>query len=327
MAKDYKQYNYSASYCGGSFASQGCGPTSVADIVEVSPLTVAQWITNNGFATTDGHGTYWGGINAALTAFGAGGKMLNGKSLLGIQHSPYFDSWQSVIRGGCMGVLLMGPGTNSYWTSSGHYIAVVQYDSKTDKYLVYDPASTTRTGWHPWSDFAGNIKICYTSTAKWGSVTPTVVTTYSFKVKQIQLGDSGKEVLLLQRLLKARGLYKGLDSNYGPKVEKAVKKYQKWINDHGGKLTVDGVCGPSTWTSILGISGDTKTVHEVKMGDKGIDVYLLQQLLASVDLYQGAQDKEFGMATRTAVKDYQKKKGIAVDGVCGPTTWKKLIKL
>lgn len=326
-AIDYKQYNYSASYCGGSFASQGCGPTSVADIVEVSPLTVAQWMTNNGYATTDGHGTYWGGISAGLTAFGAGGRMLNGNSLLGLHNSPYFDQWQSTIRSGCMGVLLMGAGTNSYWTSSGHYIAVVQYDSKTDKYLVYDPASTTRTGWHPFSDFAGNIKILYTSTKKWGEITPPVVTTYSFKVREIRIGDSGKDVLLLQRLLKSRGLYKGLDSHYGPKVEKAVKAYQQWINDHGGKLKVDGVCGPATWTSILGIAGDTKTVHEIKLGDKGIDVYILQELLSSVDLYHGALDKEFGLATRTALKDYQRKKGIAIDGVCGPTTWKKLIKL
>ena len=326
MARDYKQYNYSASYCGGSFASQGCGPTSVADILEISPLTVAQWMTNNGYATTDGHGTYWGGINSALAAFGAGGKMLNGNSVLGLTYSPYFDTWQSVIRGGCMGVLLMGAGTNNYWTSSGHYIAVVGYDSKTDQYLVYDPASTSRTGWHPFSDFAGNIKILYTSTTKWGEVAP-VVATYSFKVKEIRTGDSGNDVYLLQRLLKSRGLYKGLDKHYGAKVEIAVRRYQKWISDHGGDLKIDGVCGPATWTSILGLSGDVKTVKEVKEGDYGVAVYIVQELLAAVGLYAGALDKNFGPATRAAVKEYQARKKIAVDGVVGPTTWKSLIKL
>lgn len=325
-AIDYKQYNYSASYCGGSFAAQGCGPTSVADIVEVSPLTVAQWMTNNGYATTDGHGTYWGGISAGLTAFGAGGRMLNGSSLLGLKNSPYFDSWQSAIRSGYMGILLMGAGTNSYWTTSGHYIAVVQYDEKTGRYLVYDPASSARTGWHSFDDFAGNIKILYTSTARWTEEKP-VDTTYSFKVKEIRLGDSGNDVYLLQRLLKSRGLYKGLDKHYGERVEAAVRKYQKWISDHGGDLKVDGVCGPSTWTSILGISGDVKTVHEVKEGDKGIDVYIVQELLSATGFYMGAQDKHFGPATRAAVKEYQKRKKIAVDGVVGPTTWRSLIKL
>ena len=326
MAKDYKQYNYSAIYCGGSFASQGCGPTSVADILEISPLTVAQWMTNNGFATTDGHGTCWEGINSALAAFNAGGRMLNGSSLLGIKNSPYFDAWQSTIRSGCMGVLLMGAGLSSYWTSSGHYIAVVSYDSKSDRYLVYDPASTYRTGWHPFADFAGNIKILYTSTYKWGEIPPTVAT-YSFKVKEIRLGDSGNDVFLLQRLLKSRGMYKGLDKQYGAKTEAAVKKYQKWISDHGGSLKVDGVCGPATWTSILGISGDVKIVKEVKQGDKGIDVYIVQELLSATGFYQGALDMSFGPATTQAVKDYQKKKRIAVDGVVGPTTWRVIIKL
>lgn len=319
MATDYKQYNYSAYYCNASFASQGCGPTSVADIINISPLTVAEWMTRNGYATTDGHGTYWEGISAALTAFGAGGRMLNGSSLLGIHNSPYFDTWKSVIRSGCMGVLLMGAGTSTYWTSSGHYVAVVKYDSSTDKYLVYDPASTTRTGWHPFSDFAGNIKILYTSTVPWGTEPDS---TYSFRVKEIRLGDKGKDVFLLQRLLKARGLYKGLDYNYGPRVEKAVKEYQK-----SAKLKVDGVCGPATWTAILDLPGDVKTVKEVKLGDKGKDVYLVQQLLAATSFYAGALDMSYGPATRQAVKDYQKQKKIAIDGVCGPTTWRTLIKL
>lgn len=320
MATDYKQYNYNASYCGGSFASQGCGPTSVADLLDISPLTVAQWMTNNGYATTDGHGTYWEGISAALTAFGADGKMLNGSSLLGLYNSPYFDSWQSVIRSGYMGVLLMGAGVNSYWTSSGHYIAVVKYND--GKYLVYDPASVTRTGWHPFSDFAGNIKILYTSGLKWSKAPDT---TYSFTVKQIMLGDKGKQVKLLQRLLVSRGMYKGVDGSYGPATEAAVKKYQKWISEHGGSLAVDGVCGPATWESILGISGSPKVVKQIQMGDKGIDVYIMQELLNADGFYMGALDKSFGPASRQALIDFQKKKGIAKDGVCGPTSWSKLI--
>lgn len=320
-AQDYKQYNYSGYYySGGSFASQACGPCSVADVVEVSPLTVAQWLTNNGYAT-QGHGTEWEGIAPALTAFNAGGTCL-GVDMIRYPIPNAVSAFKGAIIDGRMGVLCMGVGTSNYWTNSGHYIAVVGY--RDGKYLVHDPASTTRTGWHPWSDFEGNVKCAYTSTKRWG-ISP--VATYSFKVKEIRLGDSGNDVFLLQRLLKSRGMYKGLDKQYGAKTEAAVKKYQKWISDHGGSLKVDGVCGPATWTSILGISGDVKTVKEVKQGDKGIDVYIVQELLSATGYYQGALDMSFGPATAQAVKDYQRKKRIAVDGVVGPTTWRVLVKL
>lgn len=323
MATDYKQYNYDASYCGGSFAAQGCGPTSVADLIDISPLTVADWMTRNGYATTDGHGTYWGGINAALTAFGAGGKML-GSDLDGQTSGAAFDEWKKHIQSGYMGVLLMHKVTSNYWTNSGHYIAVVAYNKQTDSYLVYDPASTTRTGWHSWKDFAGNICCLYTSTKKWSEGQDT---TYSFKVTQILIGSTGKEVTFLQKLLCSRGMYarKSIDGSFGPKTEKAVKQYQQWISNHGGKLVVDGICGPATWTSILGIEGDTKTVRQVMIGDKGLDVYLVQEILIAEGLYQGSLDMSFGPATQKAVKDYQKKVGIAVDGIAGPATFRKLI--
>ena len=330
MAQDYKQYNYNASYCGGSFASQGCGPTSVADLLEISPLTVADWMTRNGYATTDGHGTYWGGINAALAAYNAGGRMI-AQSMDGQYDCAAFNEWKSIIQGGYMGCLLMHNVVSNYWTNSGHYIAVVAYDAKTDKYLVYDPASTTRTDWHPFSDFAGNICCLYTSTLKWGSVVPDA--TYTFTLKQLQVGSSGKQVTFLQRILVSRGMYnrKKIDGSYGNLTMEAVKKYQKWINNHGGQLAEDGVCGPATWTSLMGMGGTQKgssitfTVHQVKAGDKNIYVYLAQEILVSYNLYGGALDMSFGLGTLAAVKDFQKKKKLTVDGVVGPATFKKMI--
>ena len=328
--RDYKQYDYSGyTYCGGSFASQGCGPTSVADIVEISPITVAQWMTNNGYATTDGHGTYWGGINAALTAFNAGGKMI-AESMDGYTTAPAFDTWKGAIQSGCMGVLLMHNVTNSYWTTSGHYIAVVQYDAKTDRYYVCDPASVARTGWHPWSDFVGNICCLYTSTKRWGDGPSD--TTYTFTLPQVQEGDKNKYVLLAQKMLKSRGLYTGkLDKSFGPKMKKAVLDYQKIINKQGGKLAEDGVIGPATWQSLFGLNGKvdgakvTLTVDQVKAGSKNVYVYDAQQILKGTGYYLGELDMSYGPATVAAVKAFQKDQGITRDGVCGPTTFKKLI--
>lgn len=330
MAKDYKQYNYNATYCGSSFASQGCGPTSVADLLEISPLTVANWMTANGKATTNGHGTYWDGINSALSAYGAGGKML-GSSMDGKYSSPVFDEWKKTIKGGYMGVLLMHNVTSSFWTTSGHYIAVVAYDEKTDKYLVYDPASVSRTGWHSWSDFEGNICCLYTSTLKWGSGISDA--TYTFTVNQLKAGSTGKQVTFLQRILCSRGMYsyKKIDTSFGPATEKAVREYQKWVSENGGKLVVDGVCGPATWRSLLGMNGTDKgssvtfTVYQVQLGDKNIYTYLVQEILISYNIYHGALDMSYGPGTYAAVKDFQKKKKLVVDGVAGPSTFKKLI--
>ena len=166
MATDYKQYDFDITYSDGPFSQQGCGPTSCADLLNISPVITAQWLTNHGYAEP-GHGTRWEGIAPCLTAFGGGGKQLNSNSLLTWRTSPVFDAWQKHIQSGYMGILLMGAGKSTYWTSSGHFIAIVEY--RDGMYLVYDPASVNRTGWHPWTDFAGDIKVCYTSTIRWGN--------------------------------------------------------------------------------------------------------------------------------------------------------------
>lgn len=323
MAKDYKQYNYSGyTYCNGSFASQACGPCAVADIVEVSPLTVAHWLTNNGYATNR-QGTSWYGIAPALTAFGGGGVTL-GTDMIRYPKPTAIEAFKGAIIDGRTGILCMGVGKSSYWTNSGHYIAVVGY--KDGKYLVYDPASVARTGWHPWSDFEGDVKCAYTSTKRSGKGADD---TYSFSVPQIKAGDTGKEVTFLQKLLCSRGMYerKAIDGSYGPKTEKAVRKYQKYISEHGGSLAQDGICGPATWENILGISGSVKIVHQVKEGDHNNYVYLAQELLYADGLYLSALDKNFGPATRAAVIAFQKNERIAQDGICGPTTFRRMIDL
>ena len=78
---------------------------------------------------------------------------------------------------------------------------------------------------------------------------------YMFEVDEIKKGSKGASVLLLQKLLKADG-YTGnngsilaLDGDFGGNTEAALKEYQR---KHAG-LAVDGVCGPATWKSILGL--------------------------------------------------------------------------
>lgn len=66
----------------------------------------------------------------------------------------------------------------------------------------------------------------------------------------IRKGQQGLAVKVMQRFLKARGAKLenyGCDGQCGAETVEALKAYQ---TTHG--LTVDGVCGPLTWASLVG---------------------------------------------------------------------------
>lgn len=321
MASDYKQYNYPhVIYAGESAAASGCGPCSVADLLDKDPIEIMNWMTAHGYADYK-RGTVWGGINDCLTTYGGGGKLL-ATGLLGRTSSPYFDQWQNHIKSGYMGILLMGAGVNTYWTGGGHYIAIVRYDESLDKYLVYDPASAIRTGWHAFGDFAGNIKNPYTSTIPWGKK-EVVVTTYTLTTSQILSGSRGALVLLAQEILYSRGLYSrksGFDGSFGPATKAATEKYQALRG-----LKKDGIIGPATWTDLLGMVGNTHKLGQIGVGSYGLETLLLQEILMAYGYYNGALDRSYGPATRGAVIAVQNKFGLVPDGICGPKTWKALL--
>ena len=57
----------------------------------------------------------------------------------------------------------------------------------------------------------------------------------------IRLGDRGDDVKLLQQAVMPH------DGMFGPQTERELRAYQQ-----ANGLTVDGICGPQTWRSILG---------------------------------------------------------------------------
>lgn len=61
----------------------------------------------------------------------------------------------------------------------------------------------------------------------------------------------------------------------------------------------------------------------IRKGSKGEEVKTLQKALNSQG-YNLSVDGIFGQKTETAVRAYQKKKGLSVDGICGPKTWSNL---
>lgn len=71
----------------------------------------------------------------------------------------------------------------------------------------------------------------------------------------------------------------------------------------------------------------TVEVKQLKKGDKNAAVKALQMLLIGNGISCGryGADGDFGTSTLTAVKTYQKKKGLEQDGVVGQATWNKLL--
>lgn len=65
-------------------------------------------------------------------------------------------------------------------------------------------------------------------------------------------------------------------------------------------------------------------MQTVKKGSKGSDVSALQAKLNAVGNYGLIVDGVFGAKTDTALRDFQKKNGLSVDGIAGPKTWSKL---
>jgi len=138
----------------------------------------------------------------------------------------------------------------------------------------------------------------------------------------------------MQQKLKEYGYLSGaVDGIFGKQTLEAVRKFQA-----ANGLAVDGIAGPKTLgklyqgsvsnpsnrgTSNNGPSsgGTTMPINRLlKMGARGEDVRTLQNYLNTLGFSAGKADGIFGPATRNAVINFQKSKGLAADGIVGPAT-------
>lgn len=81
---------------------------------------------------------------------------------------------------------------------------------------------------------------------------------YMFKPENVKMGSQGTSVLLLQEILKARGIYKGeLDRSSGSQTVAAINAYQSLRRSQGVEVgtngTNDGCCGPTMWRDLIAI--------------------------------------------------------------------------
>jgi len=131
-------------------------------------------------------------------------------------------------------------------------------------------------------------------------------------------GSEGSGVRQIQTKLKQWGYYYGnVDGKYGYKTWAAVRKFQQ---KHG--IKADGIAGPVTLSKI-GISTGVGTSGSKKIyswGSRGETVREIQRRLKNWGYYKGNIDGVYGYGTWSAVRGFQRKNGITVDGVTGSAT-------
>jgi peptidoglycan hydrolase-like protein with peptidoglycan-binding domain len=128
--------------------------------------------------------------------------------------------------------------------------------------------------------------------------------------------------IMLQIVLKNYGYYQSkIDGQFGPASKLALKNFQ---TENG--LISDGIIGKNTCNTLLDkknvIKKDSNKVliDTQKIQKPSEELKITQQKLKDLDLYTGSVDGINGSNTKNAIKEFQRKAGLSVDGVLGPNT-------
>ena len=131
-----------------------------------------------------------------------------------------------------------------------------------------------------------------------------------------QASAADPSVAALQVGLHARGLYDGpIDGVTGPATQKAIRKLQA-----RSRLTVDGVVGPKTRLALGRFARHRLGQRVLHFGMAGWDVASLQFRLAEHGFPSADFDGIFGPHIDGALRRFQARAGLKVDGVAGPDT-------
>ena len=126
---------------------------------------------------------------------------------------------------------------------------------------------------------------------------------------------------MMQIVLKSYGYYDGkIDGNFGSGSKKGLVLFQGANN-----LSPDGILGQQTCKLLLNkkniVSNNQKGVDKINVEDSySQEIYDVQVKLKNLGLYTSTVDGINGPGTKRAIKQFQKKAGLNIDGVVGPLT-------
>lgn len=136
-------------------------------------------------------------------------------------------------------------------------------------------------------------------------------------------------------LNKARGAGLVVDGVEGPQTKQAYKNYQSFLRAYGYKGAIDGVWGAGTQQAHAKYFAyrdaqsrpPTGGRASIARGSSGQNVKDVQnRLKTNYPAYAGrlVVDGQFGPATDVAVREFQRRSGLTVDGIVGPATYRAL---
>ena len=136
----------------------------------------------------------------------------------------------------------------------------------------------------------------------------------------LEKGMSGTAVTTLQKNLKQLGFFNQNSTGYyGGLTEAAVINFQKKYG-----LAPDGKVGESSNNKLSGLLNAVKNRPVLKKGVTSPDVTSLQRDLKQLGFFTMNPTGYYGDITEAATIKFQKKYGIAPDGMAGTDTYKKI---
>ncbi len=180
------------------------------------------------------------------------------------------------------------------------------------------------------------LKILYSNSAVKAS---SPVSSLGTKLEE---GDQGNAVKAMQKRLRELGFLKSTaDGSFGQVTKAAVIAFQT-----ANGLKADGKAGSGTLSKLYSADAadassltqqpttvpGTQTTDQVSVGQyttledgaSGTAVENLQRALKNLGYYSGPVDGDYGHLTIDAVKAFQQRMGLRVDGKAGPTTQRAL---
>jgi peptidoglycan hydrolase-like protein with peptidoglycan-binding domain len=135
-------------------------------------------------------------------------------------------------------------------------------------------------------------------------------------------GNAARLVRALQHRLKRAGYAPGpIDGRYGPTTEQAVEMFQSIRG-----LRVDGIAGPLT-LAALRTPSSVLYPGAGYLGPGSGEVRVLQLRLRRDGYSPGPIDGRYGPLTERAVRRFQARHALRVDGIAGPLTFGELTRI
>ncbi len=140
------------------------------------------------------------------------------------------------------------------------------------------------------------------------------------EMNNLQLGDTGDSVKILQEKLKILGFYNALITGiFGVSTEVGVRTFQREFD-----LDVTGIVTAEMWEilyALTAVATPATSNKVLRLGDSGSEVRELQLKLRALLYYTGPITSKFDLETENAVKRLQFNNDITTNGIVDSATW------